>query len=135
MPWWQVDMSRWPAFHFKHLEWSSTAENTGFFFFMVSSTKSSVCKRLFSQLTPCFIGSSFMLVLCIRDRVSRSSSPSMLLCLETMDKVPYMVEGLLVRSKDYIWIGFWFNGQHWHMADSEGKHGTSLHMALLGVFG
>jgi hypothetical protein len=99
-----------------------------FFFFMVSSTKSSVCKRLFSQLTPCFIGSSFMLVLCIRDRVlSRSSSRSFNATLlgNYGQKVPYMVEGLLLRSKDYG-SASGFDGQHWNMRDSKGKHGTSI---------
>ena len=43
---------------------------------MVVSTKSSMHKRFSSQLAPSFIGASFMSALCIKDRVSRLSSPS-----------------------------------------------------------
>jgi hypothetical protein len=42
---------------------------------MVVSTKS-MYKRFSSQLAPSFIGASFMSALCIKDRVSRLSSPS-----------------------------------------------------------
>jgi len=121
--------------------WSGVAplKIQGFFFFlMVSSTKSSVCKRLFSQLTPCFIGSSFMLVLCIRDRVlSRSSSRSFNATLlgNYGQKVPYMVEGLLLRSKDYgSASGSMANIDTWEIP-KESMEPRSLHMALLGVFG
>jgi len=76
---------------FKYLEWSSTTENTSFFLFMISSTKSSICKRLSSHPTPSFIGASFMSVLCIRHRVNKSSSLLVLLCLATMDKIPNTV--------------------------------------------
>jgi hypothetical protein len=73
---------------------------------MDNSTKLSMYKRLSYQPTPSFIGASFTPVLCIRDGVGISSSPSVLLFLKTMDKVPYMVGGLR------LWINFWFNGQH-----------------------